>query len=95
MTNGAVSQDILVLHPQDNVAVARRDVPAGKAVRTDGYAAAVVTCKPIRFGHQVADRIAPLIRSDAPNIDGVVALTHKRGCAMEYGGEGHRGPARR
>ncbi|HID21450.1 MAG TPA: altronate dehydratase [Planctomycetaceae bacterium] len=189
MTNGAVSQDILVLHPQDNVAVARRDVPAGKAVRTDGPAAPVVTCEPIRFGHKVAlraigarepvikygqtigfatrdiapgqwvhthnvepgelkldyafatevpaapepqtgrtflgyrradgraatrnyvavlstvncsataarrvaDRIAPLIRSDYPNIDGVVALTHKMGCAMEYGGEGHRVLAR-
>ncbi|NOX54415.1 MAG: altronate dehydratase [Planctomycetes bacterium] len=189
MTNGAVSQYFLRLHPQDNVAVARKDVPAGTAVWRDASAAPVVTYEPIRFGHKVAlqaiasgarvikygqtigfatqdiapgqwvhthnvepgelkldyafatevppapeplrgrtflgyrradgraatrnyiavlstvncsataarwvaERIASLIRSDYPNIDGVVALTHKMGCAMEYGGEGHQVLAR-
>src|SRR5262249_9649302 len=25
-----------------------------------------------------------------PNVDGVVAITHKAGCAMQYGGDDHR-----
>ncbi|MFO0864084.1 MAG: UxaA family hydrolase [Gemmataceae bacterium] len=29
------------------------------------------------------------ILKDYPNIDGVVAITHKAGCAMQYGGEDH------
>ncbi|MBX9678623.1 MAG: altronate dehydratase family protein [Gemmataceae bacterium] len=29
------------------------------------------------------------VLSDFPNIDGVVAITHKAGCAMQYGGEDH------
>ena len=32
--------------------------------------------------------------ADYPNIDGIVALTHKGGCAFEYGGEDHQQLAR-
>jgi len=42
----------------------------------------------------VAQRFGPAVLEDFPNIDGVVALTHKMGCAMEYGGEGHQVLAR-
>jgi altronate hydrolase len=42
----------------------------------------------------VADAITDEMLADYPNIDGIVALTHKGGCAFEYGGEDHRQLAR-
>lgn len=36
-----------------------------------------------------AQRFDPSILADFPNIDGVIALTHKAGCAIQYGGEDH------
>lgn len=42
----------------------------------------------------VAREIDSAVLADYPNIDGVVALTHKGGCAMQYGGEDHRQLAR-
>ena len=37
----------------------------------------------------VAERVNQELLADYPNIDGVVPLVHKGGCAMEYGGEDH------
>ena len=37
----------------------------------------------------IAERFDKSMLADYPNIDGVVALTHKAGCAMQYGGEDH------
>ena len=42
----------------------------------------------------VANAFDESILEEYPNIDGVVALTHKIGCAIEYGGESHQQLAR-
>jgi altronate hydrolase len=42
----------------------------------------------------VAEAIDNEMLADYPNIDGIVALTHKGGCAFEYGGEDHQQLAR-
>lgn len=42
----------------------------------------------------VAQRFDKSVLRDFPNVDGVVALTHKGGCAMQYGGEDHKQLAR-
>jgi len=38
----------------------------------------------------IAERFSPALLADFPNIDGVVPLVHKGGCAMEFGGADHR-----
>lgn len=38
----------------------------------------------------IAERFSPQLLADYPNIDGVVPLVHKGGCAMEFGGADHR-----
>ena len=38
----------------------------------------------------VAERFDRALLADYPNIDGVVPLVHKGGCAMQYGGEDHQ-----
>lgn len=42
----------------------------------------------------IADHFDESVLADYPNIDGVVALAHKGGCAMEFGGYDHRQLAR-
>jgi len=42
----------------------------------------------------IADAFDESILADYPNIDGVIALSHKGGCAFEYGGLDHRQLAR-
>lgn len=42
----------------------------------------------------VAQAFDPAVLADYPNIDGVVPLVHKAGCAMQYAGEDHRQLAR-
>jgi altronate hydrolase len=42
----------------------------------------------------VAQAISPTILEDYPNIDGIVPLMHKGGCAMQYEGEDHQQLAR-
>jgi altronate hydrolase len=42
----------------------------------------------------VAQAISPLILKQFPNIDGIVPLVHKGGCAMQYEGEDHQQLAR-
>lgn len=38
----------------------------------------------------IAQRFDESVLADFPNVDGVVPLTHKAGCAMQYGGEDHK-----
>ena len=38
----------------------------------------------------IADALNKSILEDFPNVDGVVALAHKGGCAFEYGGDDHK-----
>ncbi|HEX6986632.1 MAG TPA: altronate dehydratase family protein, partial [Planctomycetaceae bacterium] len=42
----------------------------------------------------VAQRVSRDLLDRYPNVDGVIALTHKGGCALQYGGEDHRQLAR-
>lgn len=42
----------------------------------------------------IAERFDAELLADYPHIDGVVALVHKGGCAMEFGGSDHRQLAR-
>lgn len=42
----------------------------------------------------VAEQIDKQLLADYPNIDGIVALTHKGGCAFEFDGDDHRQLAR-
>ncbi len=42
----------------------------------------------------IAERFNAEVLAEYPQIDGVVALTHKSGCAFEYGGSDHRQLAR-
>lgn len=42
----------------------------------------------------VAQRFDEALLADYPNIDGVIPLVHKGGCAMEYGGDDHQQLAR-
>ena len=42
----------------------------------------------------VAQRFDRALLADFPNIDGVVPLVHKAGCAMQYGGDDHQQLAR-
>ena len=39
---------------------------------------------------RAAARVNETILRDYPNVDGVIALTHTGGCAMQFGGENHR-----
>ena len=43
---------------------------------------------------RIARHFDESVLADYPNVDGVVALTHKGGCAMEFDGEDHRQLAR-
>ena len=57
----AMRWDLLVLHPEDDVAVALRDLEAGEAIARCGEAlAALQLGAPVPLGHKVARRaIAP------------------------------------
>jgi len=61
--------------------------PDGK-VGTRNYIAIISTvncsASTIRY---IQRRFAPELLRDYPNIDGVIGLTHKSGCAMQHGGE--------
>lgn len=41
-----------------------------------------------------AQHFNPAVLADFPNVDGVIPLVHKGGCAMQFGGEDHRQLAR-
>ncbi len=51
----AMRWDLLVLHPEDDVAVALRDLEAGEAIARCGEALAPLQlCAPVPLGHKVA-----------------------------------------
>jgi hypothetical protein len=55
--------DLLVMHPEDDVAVALRDLPAGEARLRSGEAVApLILLAAVPLGHKVARR--PLARGD-------------------------------
>jgi altronate hydrolase len=64
-------------------------------VGTRNYVAIVssVNCS-ASVSKYVAQRFDKSVLGDFPHVDGVVALTHKGGCAMQYGGEDHEQLAR-
>jgi len=68
--------------------------PDGRA-GTRNYVAIVstVNCS-ATTSKMVHQRVTRKILDRYPNVDGVVALTHKGGCALQYGGEDHRQLAR-
>ena len=81
------------MHPVDTVPIEQRRTfmgyrrPDGKA-GTRNYIAIIssVNCSAstTRF---IQRRFGPEVLRDYPNIDGVIGLTHKNGCAMRMGGE--------
>ncbi len=42
----------------------------------------------------ISNRVAPELLAKYPNVDGVLPLTHKGGCGIQYGGEEHQQLAR-
>ncbi|MFN0198506.1 MAG: UxaA family hydrolase [Planctomycetaceae bacterium] len=64
--------------------------PDGRAA-TRNYVAIIstVNCSAAtsRF---VAERISSTVLADYPNIDGILPIVHKGGCAFQYGGEDHQ-----
>ncbi len=46
---------LLLLHPDDNIVVARRDIPAGERVELDGEAFAIPAA--VELGHKLARRV--------------------------------------
>jgi altronate hydrolase len=68
--------------------------PDGKA-GTRNYVAIISTVNcAATTSKMVASRVSRELLDRYPNVDGVVALTHKGGCALQYGGEDHRQLAR-
>jgi len=68
--------------------------PDGKA-GTRNYVAIISTVNcAATTSKLVASRVSRDLLERYPNVDGVVALTHKGGCALQYGGEDHRQLAR-
>jgi len=53
MTNGKLPP-LLLLHPDDNILVARRDIAAGERVELDGETVTIQTA--IELGHKLARR---------------------------------------
>lgn len=73
---------------------ARGSQPVGSA-GTRNYVALIssVNCS-ATTSKAVAARFNERLLADYPNIDGVVPLVHKGGCAMKYGGDDHQQLAR-
>ncbi len=68
--------------------------PDGKA-GTRNYVAIISTVNcAATTSKLIASRVSRDLLDRYPNVDGVVALTHKGGCALQYGGEDHRQLAR-
>jgi len=85
--------------PEDPEPILGRTFPGYRRndgrVATRNYIALVstVNCS-ASTSKYVADRFSPELLADFPNIDGVIALVHKGGCAMQYGGDDHHQLAR-
>jgi altronate hydrolase len=60
-------------------------------VGTRNYVAIIstVNCS-ASVGRYVADRITPEVLADYPNVDGVIAITHKTGCGIAWESADHR-----
>src|SRR6266700_1186073 len=114
MASIALSQVAVHLRPEDNVAVAARNIPAGTEL--NGSADLFTANALVKLGHKIA--LVPIKKGEAvtkygqiigftskyisqrfhatdllkqfPNVDGVVSITHKAGCAMQYDGPDHR-----
>ena len=65
---GAKLPPLLLLHPDDNIVVARRDIAAGERVELDGEAFAVPAA--VELGHKLARRVievdARVVKYGAP-----------------------------
>jgi altronate hydrolase len=63
---------------------------SGKA-GTRNYLAVIssVNCS-ASVSRYIAERFTPAVLRQFPQVDGIVALTHKGGCGMRYGGEDHQ-----
>jgi altronate hydrolase len=80
--------------PPDPTPIANRTFPGYR--RSDGHAAtrnyigivSMVNCSATASKY-VAARFDDAMLADYPNIDGVIPLVHRGGCAIEYGGEDH------
>ena len=65
----------------------RRDGRAG----TRNYIAVIATVNcSASVGRQIARHFDAAALADYPNVDGVIALTHKSGCSLAYDGDDHR-----
>ena len=64
--------------------------PDGR-VGTRNYIAVIssVNCS-ASVSRYIAQRFTPQVMARWPHVDGVVALTHKGGCGLQYGGEDHQ-----
>ena len=67
----------------------------GSKVGTRNYIAIIssVNCS-ASVSKYIAQRFDHAVLRDFPNVDGVVALTHKGGCGLQYDGEDHKQLAR-
>jgi (2R)-sulfolactate sulfo-lyase subunit alpha len=54
VTNHGKLPPLLLLHPDDNILVARRDIAAGERVEIDGESLTIP--KPVELGHKLARR---------------------------------------
>jgi len=61
-TGSQIVANVLVISPNDDVAVALSDLPKGTPLSTDGRALNIETLEAIPFGHKVA--IKPLAKHD-------------------------------
>src|SRR5205807_2624753 len=94
MATYALTEKAVVLRSEDDVAVAKAGLAAG-TVREDGrvgtrnYVAIIsgVNCS-ASVSQFVKDRFRD-VQKDYPNIDGVLAITHKSGCGTKLFGEDH------
>ena len=57
MTNNAMLAPLLLLHPDDNILVARRDIAAGERVELDGDTFTIPNA--VELGHKLARRAIP------------------------------------
>src|SRR5207344_1679532 len=77
----------VVYHPQEQMRYFRGYARPGGRVGTRNYLAVIssVNCS-ASVSHYVRDRFRTAeFKRDFPNVDGVIAFTHKAGCAMDPG----------
>src|ERR687888_470538 len=96
MATYAITELGIVLKPEDDVAIAKREIPAGTTledaggrVGTRNYVAIIsgVNCS-ASVSQFVKDKFRD-VQKEYANIDGVLAITHKSGCGTKLFGEDH------